>query len=77
MTYWVYMASCPLCKVIHHYCTSSNGTKVCACPMYMYMPNTVFMLIERMIQLPQENPIPGIVCILLEWKSMGIYTIKL
>ena len=31
---------------------------------------TVFMLIERMIQLPQENSIPGIVCILLEWKLL-------
>ena len=29
---------------------------------------TVFMLIERMIQLPQVNSISGIVCILLEWK---------
>ena len=25
---------------------------------------TVFMLMERMIQLPQENSIPAIVCIL-------------
>ena len=28
------------------------------------------MLIERMIQLPQENSIPGIVCILLERKPL-------
>ena len=31
---------------------------------------TVFMLIERMIQLLQENSIPGIVCILLERKPL-------
>ena len=29
------------------------------------------MLIERMIQLPQENLIPGIVCILLEQKPLS------
>ena len=34
--------------------------------------NTVFMLIERMIQLPQENSIPGIVCILLERKLLPV-----
>ena len=34
--------------------------------------NTVFMLIERMIQLPQENSIPGIVCILLERKRLSV-----
>ena len=33
---------------------------------------TVFMLIERMIQLPQENSIPGIVCILLERKQLSV-----
>ena len=31
---------------------------------------TVFMLIERMIQLPQENSIPGILCILIERKPL-------
>ena len=30
------------------------------------------MLIERMIQLPQENSIPGIVCILLERKPLPV-----
>ena len=30
------------------------------------------MLIERMIQLPQENSIPGIVCILLERKRLSV-----
>ena len=34
--------------------------------------STVFMLIERMIQLPQENSIPGIVSILLEWKLLPV-----
>ena len=33
---------------------------------------TVFMLIERMIQLPQENSIPGIFCILLERKRLSV-----
>ena len=33
--------------------------------------DTVFMLIERMIQLPQENSIPGIFCILLERKRLS------
>ena len=33
---------------------------------------TVFMLIERMIQLPQENSILGIVCILLERKPLPV-----
>ena len=33
---------------------------------------TVFMLIERMIQLPQENSIPGIVCIPLERKRLSV-----
>ena len=33
------------------------------------------MLIERMIQLPQENSIPGIFCILLERKWLSVYTI--
>ena len=30
------------------------------------------MLIERMILLPQENSIPGIVCITLEWKLLPV-----
>ena len=34
--------------------------------------STVFMLIERMIQLPQENSISGIVCILLERKRLSV-----
>ena len=33
---------------------------------------TVFMLIERMIQLLQENSIPGIVCIPLERKRRSV-----
>ena len=33
---------------------------------------TVFMLIERMIQLPQENSIPAIVYILLERKRLSV-----
>ena len=36
---------------------------------------TVFMLIEHIehtIQLPQENSIPGIVCILLERKPLPV-----
>ena len=33
---------------------------------------TVFMLMERMIQLPQENLIPGIVCILLEREPLPV-----
>ena len=33
---------------------------------------TVFMLIERMIQLPQKNSIPGIVGILLERKLLPV-----
>ena len=32
--------------------------------------DTVFMLIECMIQLPQENLVPGIACILLERKPL-------
>ena len=36
------------------------------------MTVTVFMLIERMIQLPCENSIPGIVCILLEQKLLPV-----
>ena len=30
------------------------------------------MLIEHMIQLPQEYSIPGIVCTLLEWKPLPV-----
>ena len=37
--------------------------------LYTHVP-TVFMLIERMIQLLQENSIPGIVCTLLERKLL-------
>ena len=33
----------------------------------------MFMLIERMIQLLQENSIPGIVCILLERKRLSVF----
>ena len=33
---------------------------------------TMFMLIEHMIQLPQENSNPGIVCILLERKPLHV-----
>ena len=33
---------------------------------------TVFMLMERMIQLPQENSIPGFFCILLERKRLSV-----
>ena len=34
---------------------------------------TVFMLIERIIQLPQENSIRGsLYCILLEWKPLPV-----
>ena len=33
---------------------------------------TALMLTERIIQLPQENSIPGIVCILLEWKPLPV-----
>lgn len=50
--------------------------------MYMYKHDiymqidhshyTVFMLIESMIQLPQENSIPGIFCILLERKRLSV-----
>ena len=32
----------------------------------------MFMLIERMIQLPQENSIPEIVYILLERKQLSV-----
>ena len=32
--------------------------------------HTVFMLIEHMIQLPQENSIPGIICIIFEQKPL-------
>ena len=35
----------------------------------------MFMLIEHMIQLPQENSIPGIGCILLEWKPLPVITL--
>ena len=40
--------------------------------------NTMFMLIEHMIQLPPENSIPGIVCILLEEEPLPviIYSMK-
>ena len=34
--------------------------------------NTVFMLIGRMIQLPQKKLIPGIVCIPLERKPLPV-----
>ena len=32
----------------------------------------VFMLVECMIQLHQENSIPGIVCIPLEWMPLPV-----
>ena len=34
--------------------------------------NAMFMLVECMIQLPQKNSIPEIVCILLEQKPLPI-----
>ena len=34
--------------------------------------NTMFMLIEHMIQLPPENSIPVIVCILLEEEPLPV-----
>ena len=37
-----------------------------------WMKTTVFMLIERMIQLLEENSIPGIVCIPLEQKPLPV-----
>ena len=45
----------------------SNAKKIILC-----FNITVFMLIERMIQLPQENSIPGIVCIPLERKRLSV-----
>ena len=42
------------------------------CDLSRKKDTTVFMLIERMIQLPQENAIPGIVCILLERKLLSV-----
>ena len=37
--------------------------------------DTVFMLIECTIQLPQENSSPGIVCIQLQWKPLPVIII--
>ena len=40
--------------------------------MYQIEISTVFILIEHMIQLLQENSIPGITCILLEQKPLPV-----
>ena len=58
-----------------HIICQTRGYSIILCQLidkFTPIITTVFMLIERMIQLPQENSIPGIVCILLERKRLSV-----